>query len=182
MNAAQYLIDTSALARLLRGDGEQYGWDQAAAAGLIATCPITELEFLYRARSAPDRARGVEDLRAVFGWVRVDDRAYDRAWQVQDLLTQRGQHRGEAPVDLILAATAELQGLTLLHRDRDFESIAAVTGQALQWYGPDGRQVKKAATVRYRISCPARAPFPAFPGAGPADSSRFPWTGVSRAS
>jgi len=27
--------------------------------------------------------------------------------------------------------------LTLLHRDRDFESIAAVTGQALQWYGPE---------------------------------------------
>jgi predicted nucleic acid-binding protein len=98
--------------------------------------PITELEFLYSARSAPDRARGVEDLPAVFGWAPVDDRAYDRAWQVQDLLTQRGQHRGEAPVDLILAATAELQGLTLLHRDRDFESIAAVTGQALQWYGP----------------------------------------------
>ena len=36
----------------------------------------------------------------------------------------------------MVAATAELQGLTLLHRDRDFECIAAVTGQALQWYGP----------------------------------------------
>ncbi|MDQ0933635.1 hypothetical protein QFZ49_003575 [Streptomyces turgidiscabies] len=30
------------------------------------------------------------------------------------------------------------QGLTLLHRgrDRDFECVTAVTGQALQWYGP----------------------------------------------
>ena len=54
MNAAQYLIDTSALARMLRGDAEQYGWDQAAAAGLIATCPVTELEFFYSARSAAD--------------------------------------------------------------------------------------------------------------------------------
>ena len=42
MSAAQFLIDTSALARFLRGDAEQYGWDQAAAAGLIATCPVTE--------------------------------------------------------------------------------------------------------------------------------------------
>ncbi|MEU6140142.1 hypothetical protein ABZ848_07260 [Streptomyces sp. NPDC047081] len=50
----------------------------------------------------------------------VDDRAYDRAWR-----------------DLVVAATAELQGLTPLHRDRDFECIAAVTGQALQWYGPE---------------------------------------------
>jgi hypothetical protein len=30
-----------------------------------------------------------------------------------------------------------LRGLTLLHRDRDFVCIAAVTGQALQWYRPE---------------------------------------------
>ncbi|MFG2132221.1 PIN domain nuclease [Streptomyces sp. NPDC048751] len=137
MNAAQYLIDTSALARFLRGDAEQYGWDRAAAAGLLATCPITELEFFYSARSPEDRARGIEDLRVLFGWVPVDDRAYDRAWQVQEALTRRGRHRSAGAVDLVVAATAELQGLTLLHRDRDFECIAAVTGQALQWYGPD---------------------------------------------
>lgn len=137
MSAAQFLIDTSALARFLRGDAEQYGWDRAAAAGLIATCPVTELEFFYSARSAEDRARGIEDMRLLFGWVPVDDRAYDRAWRVQELLTRKGQHRSAGPVDLVVAATAELQGLTLLHRDRDFDCIAAVTGQPLQWYGPD---------------------------------------------
>lgn len=137
MSAAQFLIDTSALARFLRGDAEQYGWDRAAAAGLIATCPVTDLEFFYSARSAEDRARGIEDMRLLFGWVPVDDRAYDRAWRVQELLTRKGQHRSAGPVDLVVAATAELQGLTLLHRDRDFDCIAAVTGQPLQWYGPD---------------------------------------------
>lgn len=136
MNAAQFLIDTSALARFLRRDAEQYGWDQAAAAGLIATCPITELEFFYSARSSADRAQAVEDLRELFGRVPVDDRAYDRAWQVQQALTERGQHRSAGPVDLVVAATAELRGLSLLHRDRDFDCIAGVTGQALQWYGP----------------------------------------------
>lgn len=136
MNAAQFLIDTSALARFMHSDAEQHGWDQAAAAGLIAVCPITELEFFYSARSAADRSQGIEDVRALFGWVPVDDRAYDRAWQVQEVLTQRGQHRSAGPVDLVVAAAAELQGLTLLHRDKDFECIAAVTGQALQWYGP----------------------------------------------
>jgi predicted nucleic acid-binding protein len=135
VNAAQFLIDTSALARLMRTDAEQYGWDQAAAAGLIAVCPITELEFFFSSRSAADRARGIEDMRALFGWAPVDDRSYDRAWEVQELLTRRGQHRSAGPVDLVVAATAELQGLTLLHCDRDFECIAAVTGQALQWYG-----------------------------------------------
>lgn len=136
MNPAQFLIDTSALARFLRGDAEQYGWDQAAAAGLIAVCPITELEFFYSARSVADRMRGVEHMRTLFGWVPVDDRAYDRAWRVQEAMTRRGQHRSAGAVDLVVAATAELQGLTLLHRDRDFEAIAAVTGQAIQWYGP----------------------------------------------
>lgn len=136
MTAAQFLIDTSALARFLRSDAEQYGWDQAAAAGLIATCPVTELEFFFSARSAADRAQLIEDIRTVFGWVPVDDRAYDRAWQVQDMLTRRRQHRSAGPVDLVVAATAELQELVLLHRDRDFECIGAVTGQALQWYGP----------------------------------------------
>ncbi|MER6169760.1 PIN domain nuclease [Streptosporangium sp. NPDC001681] len=136
MSAAQFLMDTSALARLMRGEAETYGWDQAVAAGLVAVCPITELEFFYSARSLADRERGIEDMRQLFGWVPVDDRAYDRAWRVQGLLTERG-HRSAGPVDLVLAATAELRGLTLLHRDHDFERIAAVTGQALQWYGPE---------------------------------------------
>lgn len=136
MTAAQFLIDTSALARFLRSDAEQFGWDQAAAAGLIATCPITDLEFFFSARSTNERDQLIEDVRVLFGWVPVDDRAYDRAWQVQDMLTKRGQHRSAGPVDLVVAATAELQGLVLLHRDRDFECVGAVTGQALQWYGP----------------------------------------------
>ncbi len=31
--------------------------------------------------------------------------------------------------DLIIAATAELSGLHVLHVDKDFETIAALTGQ-----------------------------------------------------
>ncbi|HYU84077.1 MAG TPA: PIN domain nuclease [Kribbellaceae bacterium] len=135
MNPAQFLVDTSALALFLRDESEQFGWDRAAAAGLIAVCPVTELEFFYSARSAADRGGGLELFRALFSWVPVDDRAYDRAWEVQGVLTERGQHRSAGPVDLIVAATAELQGLTLLHRDHDFDVIASVTGQAVQWYG-----------------------------------------------
>lgn len=60
-------------------NAEQYGWDQAAAAGLVATCPITEPEFFYSTRSTADRTPGIEDMRLLFGRVPVDDRAYDRA-------------------------------------------------------------------------------------------------------
>src|SRR5262249_38835678 len=137
MNAAQFLIDTSALARLMRPDADSFGWDRAAAAGLVAVCPIIELEFFYSARSVSDRERGVEDMRSLFGWVPVDDRAYDGAWEVQGDLTRRGRRRSAGPVDLLVAATAELQGLTLLHRDHDFECVTAVTGQAIQWFGSE---------------------------------------------
>jgi len=137
VTSAQFLIDTSALARLMRPAADTYGWDQAVAAGLIAVCPITELEFFYSARSASDRERAIGELRAAFGWVPVHDGAYARAWEVQGQLTALSQHRGAGPVDLVVAATAELFGLTLLHHDRDFATIAGVTGQYLRWYGPD---------------------------------------------
>jgi len=71
MTSAQFLIDTSALARLMRPGAESFGWDQAVAAGLVAVCPITELEFFYSARSAKDREDTIGDLRAAFGWVPV---------------------------------------------------------------------------------------------------------------
>jgi predicted nucleic acid-binding protein len=134
---AQFLMDTSALARFMRPGAESFGWDQAAAAGLIAVCPITELEFFYGVRSLADREQGIEDLRSVFGWVPVHDRAFARAWDVQCELTSQGQHRSAGPVDLIVAATAELHGLTLLHHDRDFDVIARITGQSVRWYGSD---------------------------------------------
>ena len=137
MMSAQFLIDTSALARLMRSGAASFGWDQAVAAGLVALCPITELEFCYSARSSKDRESIIEDLRSAFGWIPVHDRAYARAWEVQGELTDLGRHRSAGPVDLVVAATAELFGLTLLHHDRDFATIAGVTGQELRWYGPD---------------------------------------------
>jgi predicted nucleic acid-binding protein len=47
-------------------------------------------------------------------------------------LADRGRHRAPSVPDLTIAVTAELAGLTVLHRDKDFEVIAAVTGQAVQ--------------------------------------------------
>jgi predicted nucleic acid-binding protein len=56
------------------------------------------------------------------------------AVSVRDLarFADRGQHRAPFIPDLIIAATAELAGLTVLHLDKDFEIIAAVTGQPVE--------------------------------------------------
>ncbi len=53
----------------------------------------------------------------------------NRAVEVQALLAERGQRRASSVPDLILAATAELAGLTVLHLDQAFDVIAEVTGQ-----------------------------------------------------
>ena len=56
----------------------------------------------------------------------------DRAAELLTLLADRGQHRAPSIPDLIIAATAELAGLTVLHLDKDFEVIADVTGQPIE--------------------------------------------------
>jgi hypothetical protein len=61
-----------------------------------------------------------------------------RAWEVQRNLTDRGKHRSAGAADLLIAATAELQGLTVLHYDNDFDTIASVTGRPTQWLASPG--------------------------------------------
>jgi hypothetical protein len=57
----------------------------------------------------------------------------DRAVEVLTLLAGRGQHRAPSVPDFIIAATAELAGLTVLHCDKDFDLIASITGQPAEW-------------------------------------------------
>jgi predicted nucleic acid-binding protein len=56
----------------------------------------------------------------------------DRAVEVLTLLADRGQHRAPSIPDLIIAATAELTGLTVLHVGKDFPIIGDITGQPLE--------------------------------------------------
>jgi len=56
----------------------------------------------------------------------------DRAVETLALLADRGQHRAPSLPDLIIAATAELAGLTVLHLDKDFDLIAEITGQPME--------------------------------------------------
>jgi predicted nucleic acid-binding protein len=70
--------------------------------------------------------------------VAIDQATLDRAQSVHETLAERGQHRGAAIADLIIAAAAELAGLTVLHYDADFDLIATVTRQPVQWVVPAG--------------------------------------------
>jgi predicted nucleic acid-binding protein len=131
VSPALYLIDTSGLFRVLQQQHREVWMDQMTA-GVIATCPLVELEFLYSARSRADRTEKRRTLEAVFGWVPMSDGAWERADEVQKALTERGQHRSVGPVDLLIAATAEHQRLILLTDDKDFELVSSVTGQPVR--------------------------------------------------
>lgn len=56
----------------------------------------------------------------------------DRAVEVQGMLARAGHHRAPSVPDLLIAATAEVAGLTVLHVDKDFELIAELTGQPVE--------------------------------------------------
>lgn len=56
----------------------------------------------------------------------------DRAFEVQMLLADRGTHRAPSIPDILIAATAEKAGLTVLAVDKDFDLIADITGQAVE--------------------------------------------------
>ncbi|MFJ9964151.1 PIN domain nuclease [Streptomyces avermitilis] len=133
MSDLSYLIDTSAAVRLLSSDVYDEDWGQVLDNGLVALCDLTELEILFSARGRADREGIQEELRQLFSWTLMPDGIYQRAREVQRLLTDNGEHRSAGPVDLLVAATAELAGLTLLHHDRDFETVARRTGQSTVW-------------------------------------------------
>ena len=131
MTPALYLIDTSAVFRILQAELRK-AWSDQLAAGVIAICPIVELEFLYSARSLADRLEKQRLLHDLFGWVSMHERSYERASEVQQLLTESGAHRSAGPVDLLIAATAERERLIVLCDDHDYQTVAAVTGQPVK--------------------------------------------------
>jgi predicted nucleic acid-binding protein len=128
---ALYLIDTSGLFKILQADLRK-AWSDQLTAGVIAVCPIVELEFLYSARSLADRLEKQRLISDLFGWVPMSDRAYERARDVQRALTEVGAHRSAGAVDLLIAATAERERLIILCDDRDYLTIATVTSQAVK--------------------------------------------------
>ena len=87
------------------------------------------------------RARDVADIveeRSALPSAPIDASVMDRAVQVAGGLARTGRHRGAKPVDLVIAATAEAAGLSVLHYDGDYDRIAAVTNQPTEWIAPAG--------------------------------------------
>lgn len=124
-----WLIDKSALVRLATSPDADL-WADRIERGLVRITTVTLLEVGYSARSADDLRIGLHEPPV--GSMPVEyatPAAEDRAVEVLTLLADRGQHRAPSVPDLLIAATAEVAGLVVLHEDKDFDLIAEVTGQ-----------------------------------------------------
>lgn len=127
-----WLIDKSALARL-GASPDADTWANRIERGLIHITTVTRLEVGYSARSASDLRSGLRNpplshMPVEYATPSIEDRAVE----VLTLLADRGQHRAPSIPDLLIAATAELAGLTVLHLDKDFDLIAELTGQPVE--------------------------------------------------
>jgi predicted nucleic acid-binding protein len=136
MAVARYLVDKSVWARLTK-PAVRAAVAPRADRGLIGTCPIIDLEILYSARTGSEHDH-FRTQRTAFEYFPMTDEIAQRAVEVQGLLAQRAQHRSVSIPGLLVAATAERYGLTVLHYDGDYDRIATVTGQTAEWVVPPG--------------------------------------------
>lgn len=125
IEGAFYLVDKSAW-EWARRDASARD-DLAALDGLLAACHLTSLELAYSARNVTDHARVLAGQRRLV-WLPVTEECMDRALEIAAALAANGQHRTPIP-DVIIAATAQVHGATVVHVDGDYERIAELTGQ-----------------------------------------------------
>ena len=129
MAVTDWLIDKSALVRL-GGSRDAVEWADRIERGLVRISTVTRLEVGYSARTADDaratfRIPPIAAMPVEYLTPAIEDRALDVQLRLADL----GRHRAPSIPDLLVAAAAELAGLTVLHLDEDFELVAEVTGQ-----------------------------------------------------
>ena len=127
-----WLIDKSALVRLAASP-DAAEWAVRIERGLVRITTVTRLEAGYSARSGPELRTALQQPPLSSMPVEYLTPAIeDRAVEILAILADRGQHRAPSIPDLIIAATAELAGLTVLHLDKDLDLIGEITSQPME--------------------------------------------------
>jgi predicted nucleic acid-binding protein len=117
-----YLIDTSALVRILRRQVDAH-WDDVVERGLVAVCEPVLVEALSIADAK--RYDQVErEIREIYPWVPVPDDVWDIVRAVRRDLAVHSQHQGLSVADHLVVATAIRLKLVVLHEDADFETAS----------------------------------------------------------
>lgn len=133
MAVTTWLIDKSAYTRIPASPDAEL-WIDRIERGLVRMSTVTRLEIGYSFRTAAQaRLEAVSPPLSLMPVEYLTPGAEDRAVELQMLLADRGQHRAPSIPDLLVAAAAEIGALTVLAVDKDFDLIAQISGQAIEW-------------------------------------------------
>ncbi len=97
------------------------------------------MELLWSARDIGD-FRATETALLACPWVSIEPRDWDEARRIfRELAARSPLHRRQVKTpDLLIAAVAARNALTVVHYDSDYDIIASVTGQPTRWAAPRG--------------------------------------------
>ena len=120
----RFLVDSSAVWRLLRQPELVDEWTPPILSGAVGSCEPQRAEFRRSARNTVEFGqmnRMFEDLypdvpvpKSVWGWIE----------SAQHVLAGVAAVRALSVVDLLVCATAAARGLVILHDDADYELAA----------------------------------------------------------
>jgi len=120
----RYLLDSSALWRILRDSDLRASWAEVVSLGVIASCHPQRAEFRRSARTIDE----YEQMSGMFDALYPDAAVPKAAWRwiesAQYRLLRRGARRALSVADLLICATAAHHDLVVLHDDRDFMAAA----------------------------------------------------------
>jgi predicted nucleic acid-binding protein len=120
----RYLIDSSALWRILREAAIRTAWADVVSIGAIGSCHPQRVEFRRSARTIDE----YDEMSAMFETLYPDAGVPKGAWQwiesAQYRLLTHGAHRALSAVDLLICATAAQHDLVVIHDDKDFATAA----------------------------------------------------------
>jgi predicted nucleic acid-binding protein len=120
----RYLLDSSALWRIMREAALRASWADVIAEGAIGSCHPQRVEFRRSARTIDE----YEQMSGMFDALYPDAAVPKGAWRwiesAQYRLLRHGAHRALSAVDLLICATAADRDLVVLHDDNDFATAA----------------------------------------------------------
>ncbi len=105
----------------------------------VVMCDMVKFELLHN-EDAPQRFTARRADLDALRWCPIGPPEWLRALDVANALSDEAgaRHRAVKTADYLIAAAAESAGLTVLHYDADYDSVASITGQPVEWVAPRG--------------------------------------------
>lgn len=134
----RYLLDSSALWRLLRARDLHEAWHPTIMDGEVVSCYPQRAEFLRSSRDSKEYQTFCDMFADLYDEVSVPKNASHWIGAFQQRAAEQGAHRALSAIDLQICATAAHHGLVVLHDDADFVTAARFAVELSQHNVHDG--------------------------------------------